>query len=314
MLKLCNFSNYPGDLERVNHNPKDLEEFLSLHGLDGVELMLCQAWDSQIIPSSLIKGIHLREWPIWLDFWQGNQGALLEYFGSREKISEYYGGQTKEVLVQGYQEQIREAEKTGAEYVVFHVSHTQVKHLLDQKFTCSDEEVVEATIELLNKIFLNFESQITLLLENLWMRGLTFLKPQLAQRLLDEINYPYKGFMLDTGHLLNTNPFLTSQQEGIEYILETIRNLGPLKEYIQGIHLQKSLSGKYVLQNSSREVKPEELMEHIFKLDEHQPFADPQIRKVVEMVQPRYLIHEFITRSKAEWSSFLTTQNKALGL
>lgn len=314
MLKIFNFSNYYTDLERINSDSRELENCLLEHRMDGIELLICQAWDPQIIPARLIKGIHLSYWPIWLEFWQGKQVALLEHFGSQEKIREYYGGDQREILVEKYRTQIQEAEKIGAQYVVFHVGHTQLKHLFDHQFTCTDEEVVEASIELINQIFTNLESKVTLLLENLWMSGLTFLKPGLVERLLKEIHYPHKGFMLDTGHLLNTNPYLTSQQEGIAYILETLKKLGDLKKYIRGIHLQKSLSGPYVLANRKTAIAKENIMEHIMQIDEHGPFSHPDIQKVVEAVQPDYLVYEFITRTKEQWFNYLETQNRALNL
>jgi len=169
-----------------------------------------------------------------LDFWQGNQKALLKYFGSQEKVREYYGGNKKEDLVQKYRQQILEAEKIGAEYVVFHVSHTQIEHLFDQQFTCSHEEVVTASIQLINEIFSHLNTKVTLLLENLWLSGLTFLQPQLAEKLLTDIDYPHKGFMLDTGHLMNTNPQLTTEREGIDYILQVVDGLGECKKTYSG--------------------------------------------------------------------------------
>lgn len=314
MLKLCNFSNYQSDLERINHSPEELEEFLRLHRLDGVEVLLCQPWQPEAIPARLVKGLHLQNYSIWLDFWRSNSSALLKQFGSQERIRKYYGGENKETLVENYRQQVLEAERIGAEYVVFHISHTEPRHLFDGQFTCSDEEVVEASMELLNEVFSNLAGKATLLLENLWMRGLTFLKPQLAEKLLAGINYPQKGFMLDTGHLLNTNPYLTNQQEGIEYIRKVLQKLGDLQKYIRGIHLQNSLSGEYVLNNRGREVKLEEMMEHIFQIDQHCPFEHPDIQKVVEMLEPQYLVYEFITKNKEEWAQFITAQNQALNL
>lgn len=314
MKKLFNFSNYYTDLEKINSSAQELENCLLQYRMDGIELIICQPWEPSIIPAKFIKGIHLRDWPIWLDFWQGNQTALLNEFGSRGKIRQYYGGESREILIENYRQQIQQAEEMGAEYVVFHIGHTQTKHLLDHKFTCTDEEVVEASIEMLNQIFSGLETKITLLLENLWLSGLTFLRPKLAERLLKEIVHSPKGFMLDTGHLMNTNPFLTNQQEGIAYILDTLKELGELKKHIRGIHLQKSLSGQYVLKNRKTEIEAEKAMEHIFKIDQHQPFSHPDIQKVVEIVEPDYLVYEFITLNKEQWFQYLSIQNQALNL
>lgn len=314
MLKLCNFSNYITDLERINSNAQELENFLAQHRMDGLELLICQPWDAQIIPPHLIHGVHLCYWPVWLEFWQGKQQEILAHFGSQEKINEYYGGDSRDILVEKYRQQILLAEKTGAKYIVFHIGHTQLKHLFDHQFTCSDEEVVEASIDLLNEIFSGLESNLLLLMENLWMSGLTFLKPQLVEKLLTEVNYPNKGFMLDTGHLLNTNPYLTNQEGGIAYILQVLNDLGENKKYIYGMHLQKSISGEYALANKKTVVEKEKAMEYILNIDQHQPFDHPEVKRLVEAVEPVYLTYEFITRSKEQWSNYLTIQNKALNL
>lgn len=52
--------------------------------------------------------------------------------------------------------------------------------------------------------------------------------------------------MLDTGHLMNTNPELQTEQDGIEYILKTVKALGEDRKLIRGLHLNCSLSGDYV--------------------------------------------------------------------
>lgn len=314
MYKLCNFSNYSGDLERINSDPKRLEEFLLEHRLDGIELTLCEPWNGKFIPSQLIKGLHLRNWSIWLDFWQGNMDKVLDYFGSEEKIKEHFGSLDKEILVENYRQQIIEAERMGVEYVVFHVCHTEYRHVLDRNYAFTDEEVIKATIELLNQVFNGLESKVTLLLENLWMRGLTFLNPSLAEKLLAEVNYPHKGFMLDTGHLMNTNLALSSEEEGISFILQVLKDLGGIKEYIKGVHLQKSISAPYSLKHRNKEVKKEELMNHIFSIDQHQPFDNSQVRRIVEIIEPDYLVYEFITQSKEEWSESISRQNQALNL
>jgi len=55
-------------------------------------------------------------------------------------------------------------------------------------------------------------------------------------------------------------------------------------------------------------------MEYIFNIDQHEPFDDPAIQKLIEEVEPKYLIYEFITKTKEQWIQYLSRQNKALGL
>lgn len=50
--------------------------------------------------------------------------------------------------------------------------------------------------------------------------------PEMTRRLLDQIHYPKKGIMLDTGHLMHTNLELRTEEEAIGYILEKIKAHG----------------------------------------------------------------------------------------
>lgn len=41
-----------------------------------------------------------------------------------------------------------------------------------------------------------------------------------SARLFEKIKHKNVGIMLDTGHLMNTNPELQTEEDGIEYILK----------------------------------------------------------------------------------------------
>ena len=71
---------------------------------------------------------------------------------------------------------------------------------------------------MINVLFKGAEDGPDLLLENLWWPGLTMTDPALTGRLLDRVEYPKKGLMLDTGHLMNANRNLAGQREGVDYI------------------------------------------------------------------------------------------------
>ncbi len=98
--------------------------------------------------------------------------------------------------------------------------------------------------------------------------------PELVRYFIENIEYEHKGLMLDTGHLLNTNLDINTEEEGIDYLIETVKNLGDMKDYIKGIHLNN----------------------------------------LIEMINPKYLVYEFITTSLEELSNFIKIQDKVLGL
>lgn len=255
-------------------------------------------------------------------FWNEDEDGIFEEFNSKEDIINYYGKLDKKVIVDKYREEIKIAEKLNAEYAVFHVSNVRTKHCFNYEFTYTDKEVVDATIEIVNEIFRGLNTNITILFENLWWPGLRMTDQELVKYFIENIEYEHKGLMLDTGHLLNTNLDINTEEEGIDYLIETVKNLGDMKEFIKGIHLSKSLSGKYVKNQIEKYKKIEidsnkannEIIYHILKIDEHKPFTNNKINNLIEMINPKYLVYEFITTSLEELSNFIKTQNKVLGL
>jgi hypothetical protein len=278
-------------------------------------MMFCNPWDRRVHNHQWVQGVHLRFWPYWLDFWRGDQQELLRQFGSDEKIEACYGGLTREAWLAAYRENIRIAKQTGAKYIVFHVSHTRPAEFFNWQFSASDSEVIAATIEVVNELVDEIPSDMELLFENLWWPGLTLQDKELTALLLDNVNHPNVGIMLDTGHLMNTNPNLKTEIEGIDYILKTISQLGSYSRYIRGIHLHRSLSGEYVAcskAGNTQEYTMADVMRHVMKIDEHLPFNTPEVQRIIDYIQPEYLVHEFIYSSMQEWGTKISQQQQAL--
>ncbi len=320
MIKLVNLSTYKYDMDRFHCNSSEIINFLEKHNIGGVELLNPLMWNENIIPSSIVKGVHLKYYPTWLDFWNNNEEELLRQFNSMEAVKKYYGGTTRESIIEQYRKEIQQADKIGAEYVVFHVAHVQVEHAYTYDYTYNDEEIIDATAELVNEVFKGLNTNIKLLFENLWQRGLTMVNKDMVSRLLEKVDYFNKGFMLDTGHLMNTNLSLKNEKDGIQYILDTVNNLGELKKFIKGIHLNCSLSGEYVTKQIESNPKDKlsfdymqkNVLFHIMKIDMHKPFSDNTVKQLINIIEPEYVIYEFITRSVEELEEYITIQNKSL--
>ena len=137
--------------------------------------------------------------------------------------------------------------------------------------------------------------------------------------LLEEVNYPAVGFMLDTGHLMNTNLNLRSEADGAAYVTKIYRNLGEVGKYVYGLHLHQSLSGSYVREMMRRHAGAcdpldwRTAMEYVIRVDRHEPFQTDAARRILDAVQPAYLVHEFLQRSRTDWEQKLRTQRRALG-
>ena len=320
MLTLTNLSNADCDVEHILHGDMDaLPAILQELGLDGIEFMLCAPWDRTLFPPACIKGVHLLFWPTWVDFWRGDRTALMAEFGSEDNVRGYYGSLDVADWVEGWRENLRRAAECQPQYLVFHVAHNSTSEMYTRAFSVTDEEVIRAAIELVNAIAGEIPRGCKLLFENLWWSGLTFQKPQLAAELLARVSYPDTGFMLDTGHLMNTNLDLQSEAEGAAYVQKIYHELGELGKRVYGIHLHQSLSGAYTREMMRRHVgwkTPldwQTAMDYVMHVDQHQPFHTDAARRIVETVQPMYLVHEFQHRSRASLMQNVRIQRGALG-
>ena len=320
MLELTNLSNADCDMENLlRYDSTFIPDLVRAHGLDGIELMLCAPWDRELYPPQYIRGVHLLFWPSWLDFWRGDWAALREQFGSAADACTYYGSYYVSDWVETWRRNLKQAALCRPQYVVFHVAHNRTSEMYTREFFASDEDIIDATIELVNQIVTAMPEGCKLLFENLWWPGLTFQKPHLAARLIERVDYPNTGFILDTGHLMNTNLDLTSEADGAAYVERIYHDLGEIGRRICGIHLHQSLSGAYTREmmrrhaGEHRALHWREGMDYVLRVDTHMPFQTDVVRRIVDMIRPLYLVHEFQQRSRADLEDKLRMQRGALG-
>lgn len=305
------------DLDRFA-DQKELVEFMN--GFDGVELMQFEEDRKGKIPKEKVIGLHMGYFPYWVDFWNGNEEALLKEFDSRENWERAYGGNDRSAIVNRLKKDLKWAHHYGAEYVVFHVSDARIEETFTLKYQHTDEEVIDATIELINELLKNEDGSIAFLVENLWQPGLSFTRPEMTRRLLEGIQYPNKGIMLDTGHLLHTNLKLRTLEEGLGYIHSLLDEHGELCKYIRGVHLNQSLTGEYceeIMKNppdlgNTYEERFGKMFWHAFAVDKHLPFTCDGIKELIDRISPEYLTFEFITADKICHKEFLDAQRNAL--
>ncbi len=297
------------------------EDFLALlNGFDGVELMVCGEDERNIIRPENVIGLHMGSFYCWLDFWQGNLDRCLQEFGTEEAMYAYYGGETRQALIDRFRADLANARRYGAEYMVYHVSDSNSLETVTGHYAHTDEEVVDATCELINIALDGVADGPLLLLENLWEPGLTFTRPEMTARLMDGIRYPHKGIMLDTGHLLHTNLSLRTQKAGLAYIHCRLDEHGDLCKYIRGIHLNQSLTGAYMrrvrknppILSKDYNEKMGQLFEYVFQADLHRPFVTPGVQELIERIAPDYLTFEFISNDLKQHKTMLRRQWMAL--
>lgn len=328
MEELLNFSVYALDTDRFDNDWSAVAAYTRNHQAAGLELLI--DYDPlPDIPPGLVRAVHLPFWVTWLDVWRGEPGAAQRYFPDVDPANLRYacGGGAAGQMVETLRSLLANAASLKPAYAVFHVSHVEPSHALSRQYPYTDLEVVEAAADLLNHVAATFpggEPPVRLFLENLWYPGLTFTASPPAERLAERLCFDNWAFVLDTGHLMNTNPELVSEEQGIAYVLGVLKRLSPaIRQRIEGLHFHCSLSGPYQQQQIKAGLPPgfaglpvaeqrNLARANAFKIDEHRPFTRPRCREIIETVQPQFLTHEFLSSTQAEYDQKLAVQRTAL--
>lgn len=312
-----NMTDTFGDMDRFA-SKEEVSELLE--GFDGLELMSFENRIHEKIPAERVVGLHTRSFNCWYDFWKGNKERCLAEFGDKEAIEANFGGASPEALLTHYREDIAAARRYGAQYMVFHVSDCTAAEVMSGVYAHTDAEVIDAFCEMINRLFPEDWDGPEILLENLWEPGLTFLDPEMTRRLIEGVHCRKKGIMLDTGHLMNTNPALRTPEEATDYIRRILDRNGALCRWIRGVHLNLSLSGEFVEEtrknlpdlSGSYSERYTKMFEYVFKADQHRPYLCAGVEALIERIAPEYLTFEFITNDRTEHQAFLKAQKAAL--
>lgn len=294
MKLTMNFTLSEDDLNRYE-SANDLRAFYSSFGLDGLEVMPLAEDDRKIVTPDMIVGVHARCITDWM-------------------------GLDTDMLLSHYRQDLDYARQIGARYVVFHITQVGFAESLTYELVHTDEEVVDAAAAFINQLLDGQDYNFYFLMENLWWPGMTMVDPNVTRRLLDQVHYPKKGIMLDTGHFMSTDTSLTSPQDALDALNRMLDAHGDLVSMIKGVHLNLSLSGEYVKNYRKHPVAPEtdpeklaaQAFSYIFQIDQHRPFATPGVRDLIDRISPMYVTLEYITRDRAEHAHFLKEGTDAL--
>jgi len=320
LVELVSFPVYTESLAEY----ADMDEFVQsirALGCDGVEAIWGGDDMWKTLPPGFELGYHLVFYPDWLDFWRGDEEALLKKFGSRKAYAAFYGRADRRTLVEQYCADLTRAEALHVQYAVYHVSDVSIEEGYTYRWLHSDEDVIDAAAELINEALGGREPPFRILVENQWWPGFRFTEPRLTERLLSALHFENKGILLDVGHLMNTNTALRSQREGADYILKMLEAHGSLSKCIKAVHLHQSLSGEYVRTHTG--MLPAVLAQdyisrfgdsygHILQIDRHMAWTDPCVREVVERIAPDFLTHELSSRTRAVREKDIAIQRAAL--
>ncbi len=307
-MKLLSFFPNKDNMEHFNHSWGDVASYIEALGLDGIETMIGTYHPTSYLEGAPVRGLHLMYFPTWLDFWREDKEALIENFGSSERVERYFGGMERELLIDHYKKEFENAKKLGVEYMVFHVSHVNPRDIFTFTHNYTSREVIEAAVELINEVFTG--EGPALLLENLFWPGLDLRCNEDTRYLLDSINYRNKGLLLDTSHLICTSRDISTFDEGADYVLEKLESMEDLTNHIRGIHLNASTPGPYLRQDFSHKLRRWEEAdsldqfhiegEHIKNIDTHSVFESHKIREILDRVPWEYLTLELASKDVSE--------------
>jgi hypothetical protein len=306
----------------LRHSWEVVRSFIQAEELDGIELVLGKGPGGVPVPDDLVKTVHLPIWPGWTRPWQEPQSIPAGCGPSQ--IAAHYGAATPERLMERFCHNLRQAASLRAAYAVVHASHYEPEEIRTQTARYSSREILAATASFANALASRYpggEPPVTLAFENLWFPGLTFLAPGDAEYFAGLLTFDNWIFVLDTGHLMSALQS-RSEHEGIRDVIRVIERLPvATRQRIRAVHLHCSTSGEHheaespplALDGMPYRKRARVLADYHRQIDEHRPFADPACRKIVTMIRPEFLVHEFVANTPDTMQAAIRQQKALLG-
>ena len=272
---------------------------LGIDGLDGVWLPTQR---DESIPKDILIGGRIVTMPDWVDYIQDNRKELRRRIGTAKQVKEVYGEPKQFIL--HYIFSLHDAIQCGAKFISMEVYNVTYEESQSYEWRHDDQTVMNAAATIINLILRDVEPTFDFLIENSWWPGFRFTEPEKTEYLLSRIEYPRKGIMLNTSHLMNTNPDIRSEEEGAEYICSMLEKHGDLAKNVLGLRLSQTVSGEFVRRlkkthEATKEIagfpKYQEaegiLYYNINAIDQRLPWTSPEAARIVKAVDPKYLVH-----------------------
>jgi hypothetical protein len=315
----------PEDRVRENHlrySWDRVRSFIRTEGLDGIELVLGNGSGSMPVPEDLVKTVHLPIWPGWTQTWQ--EPRSIPTGSDPAMIAAHYGAATRAGLMERFRHNLARAAAYRAAYAVIHASHSEPGEPGTLPVRYGSREILASAASFANALAKRYpggEPPVTLAFENLWSPGLTFLSPGDTEYFTGLLAFDNWILVLDTGHLMNA---LQSgcEREGIRDVIRAVGRL-PVssRRRIRAVHLHCSTSGNYQRAHACLPVHPgmthhekaRVLEAHRRRIDEHRPFADPACRKIIAMLRPEFVVHEFVASTPGAMQAAIRQQRTLLG-
>lgn len=299
----------------------DMNNFIKDCLCDGCEVIRGGEDTTGIYDSDNVIGVHLYFYPNWLDFWNNDIERLKLHFGTHDVWEGYYRATNREEFLKPYRDDMEYAEAMGAEYVVFHVNDVSNEEIFTYQWEHTDEQVIRGAAEVVNELTKGKNYHFKLLFENLFTSGMRLLNPRETALMLELTDYENKGILIDTGHLMCAPQNITTEEQGIDFVLDTVKKHGELAKYFNALHLHKSTTGNYISKLKTMNIIPKkdfydrfaQSYDIILNIDQHLPFESERVQEILELVQPEWCIHEVTAKNREEKLERVLRQMKSLG-
>ncbi len=324
MKELINLSLYENDMKMFAYDWGMIRNFLVRHDLDGLELFVDSS-PLPDVPADLIEGVHLPYWMgrhrAWVD-----PSAFSQDMARSEKMY-LFGGSNRAEVIANFRDSLDNAAILDASYAVFHVSYAEPEQVFTRNFHCTDNDVLRTTAEFLNEavsVYSGEEPPVRLFFENLWWPGLTFLTPENVEHFTSLLDFDNWAFVLDTGHMMNATERCEEQESSIDVVMDVLS--GQTEDFIrriEGMHFHCSLSGGFMRASANMEVPAgfDEMDFHerllsvmgvLEQIDQHMPFTSAKCSRIVDLVSPDFLTHEFVSTDLRSLDNKISIQRRAL--
>lgn len=316
MKQVFNYFYWPPDPLEDLDTPEKIQAFIKKMGLDGIELLLHKNMGELAKWRELTLGVHLPYYPCWIPMYENDEAMLQRLFPTMEERQKYYEATNREQFLANFASYLELANQLKPRYVVWHVADNTLEEAFTFRFGRTSRQVLAATVRLFKDVIHSLDPEITVLFENLWWPGLDLTSQEDTAFFFEQLEGYNVGIMLDTGHLLNTTLDVHTEKQAIDFLIRAVEKLGPYKSYIKGLHLNLSLSATYRAPFVNGQIKQfarEKVSEHIRSIDQHLPFTNTSLARLIQLIQPQYINHELGYRNTPELESCIKKQLRACG-
>ncbi len=277
--------------------------------MDGLELftLVDPIPEKYLVPECV--SVHLPYAIDWRSAWEGR-----EYEDMPDDRTYFSFGKGPEEVVETIRRMVRYAEPVHPAYGVLHAGNTDIRQVLNRKHRSDDLAVIREFCEMINTAVQGFpggEPPFRLAFENLWWEGLKLRDPSEWRLMEDKLEFDNWGFVLDTGHLMNTLDDAFDEESAVKSLRKVTDSYPQeMKDRICTMHLQLSTTAGFrsgIVDDGRHEGESWDdfqlrAYQRAGSIDQHRPFTSPEITEIVSDISPDFLVHELMgSLSKDRW-------------